>query len=91
MKLKTFNMQLEKMGTMILLSNTRLDGKKVLRLYRRKDVVEKFFGNMKHAIDKKIKLIRLGVTKTIVTEVSKKQQELFQSLIIPLLYSGCSL
>jgi hypothetical protein len=33
---------------------------------------------------KKIKLIRLGVRKTIITEVSKKQRELFQSFkIVP--------
>jgi len=32
---------------------------------------------------KKIKLIRLGAKKTIVTEVSKKQRELFQSFKIP--------
>ena len=127
--------QLEKMGTMILLSNRKIDGKEVLRLYRRKDVVEKFFDNMKHDIErkrlrihtqetfegrlfldfltliiysrissvmrkeginkdltvqelmyelKKIKLIRLGVRKTIITEVSKKQRELFQSFkIVP--------
>ena len=31
---------------------------------------------------KKIKLIRLGAKKTIVTEVSKKQRELFQSFKI---------
>ncbi len=37
---------------MILLSNKRLDGKEVLRLYRRKDVVEKFFDNMKHDIER---------------------------------------
>lgn len=123
------------MGTMILLSNRKIDGKEVLRLYRRKDVVEKFFDNMKHDIErkrlrihtqetfegrlfldflaliiysrissvmrkeginkdltvqelmyefKKIKLIRLGVRKTIITEVSKKQRKLFQSFkIVP--------
>jgi len=115
------------------LSNKMLDGKEVLRLYKRKDVVEKFFDNMKHDIErkrlrihsqetfegrlfldflaliiysrissvmrkeginkdltvqelmyefKKIKLIRLGAKKTIVTEVSKKQRELFQSFKI---------
>ncbi|MBW2334517.1 MAG: transposase, partial [Deltaproteobacteria bacterium] len=133
-KEKGINSQLEKMGTMILLSNKMLDGKDVLRLYKRKDVVEKFFDNMKHDIErkrlrihsqetfegrlfldflaliiysrissvmrkeginkdltvqelmyefKKIKLIRLGAKKTIVTEVSKKQRELFQSFKIP--------
>ena len=132
-KEKGINSQLEKMGTMILLSNKMLDGKEVLRLYKRKDVVEKFFDNMKHDIErkrlrihsqetfegrlfldflaliiysrissvmrkeginkdltvqelmyefKKIKLIRLGAKKTIVTEVSKKQRELFQSFKI---------
>jgi len=132
-KEKGINCQLEKMGTMILLSNKMLDGKEVLRLYKRKDVVEKFFDNMKHDIErkrlrihsqetfegrlfldflaliiysmissvmrkeginkdltvqelmyefKKIKLIRLGAKKTIVTEVSKKQRELFQSFKI---------
>jgi len=132
-KEKGINAQLEKMGTMILLSNKRLDGKEVLRLYRRKDVVEKFFDNMKHDIErkrlrihtqetfegrlfldflaliiyskigsvmrreginkdftvqelmyelKKIKLIRLGTKKMIVTEVSKKQRELFKSFNI---------
>ena len=134
-KEKGINAQLEKMGTMILLSNKRFDGKEVLRLYRRKDVIEKFFDNMKHDIErkrlrihsqetfegrlfldflaliiysrissvmreeginkdltvqelmyelKKIKLIRLGTKKMIVTEVSKKQRELFQSFKIPL-------
>jgi len=123
------------MGTMILLSNKRIRGKEVLQLYRRKDVVEKFFDNMKHDIErkrlrihtqetfegrlfldflaliiysrissvmgkeginkeitvqelmyelKKIKLIRLGEKKMIVTEISKKQRELFQSFKIPL-------
>jgi transposase len=134
-KEKGIEAQLEKMGTMILLSNKRIEGKEVLRLYRRKDVVEKFFDNMKHDIErkrlrihtqetfegrlfldflaliiyskigsvmrkeginkdltvqelmyelKKIKLIRLGTKKMIVTEVSKKQRELFQSFKIPL-------
>ena len=132
-KEKAINAQLEKMGTMILLSNTRLDGKEVLRLYRRKDLVEKFFDSMKHDLErkrlrihtqetfegrlfldflaliiyskissvmrkeginkdytvqelmyefKKIKLIRLGAKKMIITEVSKKQRELFQSFKI---------
>ena len=52
-KEKAINAQLEKMGTMILLSNKRFEGKEVLRLYRRKDVVEKFFDNMKHDIERK--------------------------------------
>jgi transposase len=52
-KEKAINAQLEKMGTMILLSNTRLDGKEVLRLYRRKDMVEKFFDSMKHDLERK--------------------------------------
>ena len=132
---KEITTQLEKMGTMILLSNKRFDGKEVLRLYRRKDVIEKFFDNMKHDIErkrlrihtqetfegrlfldflaliiysrissvmreeginkdlsvqelmyelKKIKLIRLGTKKMIVTEVSKRQRELFRSFKIPL-------
>ena len=134
-KEKAFEAQLEKMGTMILLSNKRFDGKEVLRLYRRKDVIEKFFDNMKHDLErkrlrihtqetfegrlfldflaliiyskissvmrkeginkdftvqelmydfKKIKLIRLGTKKMIITEVSKKQRELFQSFNISL-------
>jgi len=134
-KEKAIEAQLEKMGTMILLSNKRLEGKEVLRLYRRKDVVEKFFDSMKHDLErkrlrihtqetfegrlfldflaliiyskissvmrkeginkdftvqelmyelKKIKLIRLGMKKMIVTEVSKKQRELFQSFKISL-------
>ncbi len=133
-KEKGINAQLDKMGTMILLSNNRLDGKEVLRLYRRKDVVEKFFDSMKHDLErkrlrihtqetfegrlfldflaliiyskissvmrkeginkdftvqelmyelKKIKLIQLGAKKMIVTELSKKQREFFQSFKIP--------
>ena len=104
-------------------------------MHRRKDVVEKFFDNMKHDIErkrlrihtqetfegrlfldflaliiysrissvmrkeginkdftvqelmyelKKIKLIRLGTKKMIVTGVSKKQRKLFQDFKIPL-------
>ncbi len=50
---KEINEQLEKMETMILLSNRPLEGKEVLHFYRRKDVSENFFDNMKHDIERK--------------------------------------
>lgn len=125
--------RLNRMGTMILLSNQSMDGKEILYLYRRKDTVEKFFDAVKHELErkrlrihtqetfegrlfldfialilyawiskvmrregiskdlsvqelmyelKKIKRIYLGEKKTVITEVSKKQRELFQSFDI---------
>ena len=113
---------------MILISNKSIKTQEALRLYRRKDVIEKYFDNMKHDIErkrlrihtsktfegrlfldflalivyswisrtmrkeginkqltvqeliydlKKIKHIQIGEKKTIITEVSKKQRDLF--------------
>jgi transposase len=127
--------RLERMGTMILLSNRTMDGKEILHLYRRKDAVEKFFDAIKHELErkrlrihtqetfegrlfldfvalilyawisnvmrreginkvlsvqelmyelKKIKLIHLGEKKTVITEVSKRQRDLFQAFKIEL-------
>lgn len=120
--------RLERMGTMILLSNRAMEGKELLYLYRRKDAVEKFFDAVKHELErkrlrihtqetfegrlfldfialilhswisnvmrrqrinkdlsvqelmyelKKIKRIYLGEKKTVLTEVSKRQRDLF--------------
>ena len=127
--------RLERMGTMILLSNRTMDGEEILHLYRRKDAVEKFFDAVKHELErkrlrihtqetfegrlfldfvalilyawisnimrreginkvlsvqelmyelKKIQLIHLGEKKTVITEVSKRQRDLFQAFKIEL-------
>lgn len=131
---KGINNYLERTGTFILISNVDKIGKKeTLYLYRRKDIIEKFFNNIKNDINrkrlrihkketfegrlfldfialiiyswikkimrneginktytvqeliyelKKIKLIRLGEKKKIITEVSKKQRELLEKFNI---------
>ncbi|MEW5814085.1 MAG: hypothetical protein AB1798_01650, partial [Spirochaetota bacterium] len=40
-------------GTLILLSNSRIDGEGALAFYRKKDGVEKFFDSMKNGLDRK--------------------------------------
>ena len=128
-KSKEISVKLERMGIFTLLSNKRINKQEALSIYRRKDVIEKFFDTMKNDIDrkrlrvheqlafegrlfldfltlivyskitkvmqdsrlnktytvqemmyelKKIRLIRLGEKKTIISEVSKKQRQLFE-------------
>ena len=132
-KEKGINSYLERLGTFILVSNKNIDRKEALYFYRRKDVIEKFFDNIKNDIDrkrlrvhkqetfegrlfvdfialiiyswikkimrneginksltvqeliyelKKIKLIRLGEKKTVITEISKKQRQLLEKFNI---------
>ncbi len=132
-KEKGINSYLERLGTFILISNKNIDKKEALYFYRRKDVIEKFFDNIKNDINrkrlrvhkqetfegrlfvdfialiiyswikrimrdeeinksltvqeliyelKKIKLIRLGEKKTVITEVSKKQRQLLEKFNI---------
>lgn len=122
-----------RMGKMILLNNYEADGKEILYWYRRKDIIEKFFDNMKNEIDlrrlrvhskevlegrlflgfislilysaiskvmkerglyedytmqeliyelKKIKVLELKAGEIIITEVSKKQRDLYKKFEI---------
>ncbi|MBA7707949.1 IS1634 family transposase ISMac12 [subsurface metagenome] len=77
-KEKGINSYLERLGTFILVSNKNIDRKEALYFYRRKDVIEKFFDNIKNDINRK----RLRVHKQETFE-----GRLFVDFIALIIYS----
>jgi transposase len=73
--------RLERMGTMILLSNRTMDGEQLLHLYRRKDAVEKCFDAVKHELERK--RLRIHTQETF-------EGKLFLDFVALILYAWIS-
>ncbi|MEW5818381.1 MAG: hypothetical protein AB1798_23705 [Spirochaetota bacterium] len=50
---QTIEEAVRRFGTLILLTNSRIDGEQALSFYQKKDGVEKFFDSMKNGLDRK--------------------------------------
>lgn len=128
-KKKEIEQAIERMGKLLLITNNRIDLRDAIALYRKKDIIEKFFDNLKNELKgkrlrvhtaealegriflsfvslilyswinkvmreknlykdftlqeiiyelKKIKLIQLDKKRPFITEVTKKQRQIFE-------------